>query len=454
MDGFRARLNDSLRLRLSFWLLVIIVGVAVIGGALSFVLTYTEANQVQDDMLRQTAALFDAQHLPAPDRQPSNDARIDPEARLRVALLPSRDATSQATSRAGFPLDLADGLQTRVIDGDTYRIFVTALNSKQRIAVAQQTAIRDETAGYSALLGLLPFLVLVPLLLLAVTALIRRVFAPVMASAAEVDQRGERDLQPVTLTGLPEEIRPFVAAINRLLARVADSMTLQQRFIAAAAHELRSPLTALSLQAERLRGADMSDDARTRVRTLRQGIDRNRVMLDQLLSYARAQSAPAPPTAPVSVHDLFRRVLAELMPLVEDKQIDIGVSGDDIYVMAAEVELATVLRNLIVNAVHYTPPAGVIDLRAAHTPQGATITVEDNGPGLEPAERERVFEPFYRGLGTEVVGSGLGLSIVRTLIERMGGRIDLADATSFAHGLRVSVTLAPAPAADRLDDRY
>ncbi|KEZ75863.1 sensor histidine kinase [Salinisphaera hydrothermalis] len=446
MDGFRARLNDSLRLRLSFWLLVIIVGVAVVGGVLSFVLTYTEANQVQDDMLRQTAALFDAQHLPAPNTQPSGDTPIDPEARLRVALLPPPGAASQTASRTGFPPNLTDGLQTRVMDGDTYRIFVTALNSKQRIAVAQQTAIRDETAGYSALLGLLPFLVLVPLLLLAVTALVRRVFAPVMVAAAAVDRRSERDLQAVSLDGLPEEIRPFVAAINRLLGRVADAMTMQQRFIAAAAHELRSPLTALSLQAERLGGAAMSDDARTRVRTLRQGIDRNRLMLDQLLSYARAQSMPAMPTSVVSVHDLFRRVLAELMPLVEDKQIDIGVSGDDIHVRAAEVELTTVLRNLIANAVHYTSPAGVIDLRAVQTTRGVAITVEDNGPGLDPAERERVFEPFYRGLGTEVVGSGLGLSIVRTLVEQMNGHVELADAALFACGLRVTVILPAARA--------
>ena len=441
MDGFRTRLSDSLRLRLSFWLLLIILSVAVVGGAVSFALTYTEANEVQDNMLRQTAAMFDAQHLPAPHEHLSRHADIDPEARLRVALLPPRDTAPRASSRAGFPLDLADGLQTRVFDGDTYRVFVTTLNSAERIAVAQQTAVRNETAGYSALLGLLPFLVLVPLLLIAVAVLVRRVFAPVMAAAAEVDHRDERDLRAVPLRGLPEEIRPFVAAINRLLERVADTMTMQQRFIAAAAHELRSPLTALSLQAERLRDAAMSADAQARVRTLRQGIDRNRIMLDQMLSYERAHSTPPMPAAEISVHDQFRNVLAELMPLVDAKDIDIGVSGGDVRVEAAGIELTIALRNLIVNAIHYTPKHGTIDLRAVQGPEAVTITVEDNGPGLEPAERERVFEPFYRGLGTEVVGSGLGLSIVRTLIERMGGQIELADACSFATGLRVTITL-------------
>lgn len=446
MDGFQTRLSDSLRLRLSFWLLLVIIAVALIGGAVSFALTFTEANEVQDNMLRQTAALFDPNHRPAPDQHVARRADIDPEARLRIALLPTRDDASETSAPSGFPLDLVDGLQTRVMHGQTYRIFVTTLGSSERIAVAQQTAVRNETASYSALLGLLPFLILVPVLLLVVAGLVRRIFAPVMASAAEVDQRSERDVQPVATTGLPEEIRPFVTAINRLLKRVADSMAMQQRFIAAAAHELRSPLTALSLQAEHLDGAEMAESAQQRVRVLRQGIDRNRVLLDQLLTYARAQSAPPMPKTAVSVHDLFRRVLADLMPLAEAKGIDIGVNGTDIQVVTAEVELTTVLRNLVANAIHYTPPNGVIDLQAARSPHGVTIAVEDSGPGLDPAERERVFEPFYRALGNNVVGSGLGLSIVKTLLEQIGGRIDLAEAARFPTGLRATITLLETPA--------
>lgn len=123
------------------------------------------------------------------------------------------------------------------------------------------------------------------------------------------------------------------------------------------------------------------------------------------------------------------------------------IEDDTMIGAAVEVELTTVLRNLIVNAIHHTPQHGTIDLRAERAAQSVTITVEDNGPGLEPAERERVFKPFYRGLGTGVVGSGLGLSIVRTLIERMDGRIELADAISFAHGLCVNITLPAASAA-------
>ncbi|MGB7755547.1 MAG: ATP-binding protein [Salinisphaera sp.] len=441
MDGFQTRLSDSLRLRLSFWLLLLIIAVALIGGAVSFALAFTQANEVQDNMLRQTAALFDAKHLPAPGPHVARRADIDPEARLKVALLPPRDDAAKTAARSGFPLDLENGLQTRVMHGQTYRIFVTTLSSAERVAVGQQAAIRDETAGYSALLGLLPFLILVPVLLLVVAGLVRRIFAPVMASAAEVDQRREHDLQPLATTGLPEEIRPFVTAINRLLERVADSMAMQQRFIAAAAHELRSPLTALSLQAEHLDGAEMAESTQQRVRVLRQGIDRNRVLLDQLLTYARAQSAPPMPNTAVSVHDLFRRILADLMPLAEAKGIDIGVNGADIQVVTAEIELTTALRNLVANAIHYTPQNGVIDLQAARSRSGVKITVEDSGPGLDPAEREHVFEPFYRALGTDVVGSGLGLSIVKTLIERIGGRIDLAEATHFPTGLRATITL-------------
>lgn len=447
MDGIKGQLSDSLQFRLSLWLLLAIVGVALLGGLVSFVLSFNEANELQDDMLRQTAALFDATHLPTPAaRNHVRSPDSDPEARLQIALLPLRDDTRRTNPRSRFPSDLVNGLQTRTFNGQTYRVFVRDLGPSERIAVAQQTAVRNEAAGYSAMMALLPFVVLIPVLLLLVAGLIHQMFAPVTALADEIDARDDLDLQPLAENGLLREIKPFVVAINRLLEHVADSIAMQQRFIAAAAHELRTPLTALSLQAERLSDADMADSARQRLMTLRNGIERNRMLLDQLLAYARAQSAAPASMDTLGVHDIFRNLLADLIPLAESKKIDIGVSAaPDLQVVAGEFELASALTNLISNAILYTPPGGCIDLTVVRTDHTIAISVEDNGPGIPEQQRARVCEPFYRSPETQAPGSGLGLSIAKTLIERLGGQLVLTDATRFSTGLRATIILQAEP---------
>ena len=443
MDGFQIRIKDSLQLRLSLWLSAIILGVAVIGGCFTFYLAFNEAHEIQDGMLRQTAALFDAGRPPVPEtlgRRRSGDS--DPEARLLIAPVQASVRIPGTADRVLFPRDLADGMQIRRLAGQPYRVFVKTLGPRERIAVAQQTAVRDEAASYSALLAVLPFLILVPILLLVVAALIRVMFAPVAALSAAVDRRDEQDLQPVPVNHLPREIRPFVVAINRLLQRVAESMALQQRFVADAAHELRSPLTALSLQAERLAAADMSACAGQRLAVLREGIERNRVLLDQLLLFARAQAAaPAPPRA-TSLQGVLRRILEALMPLAEAKRLDIGVDSEsDTTLVTRDVELTTAVTNLVTNAIRYTPPGGRITLSIVETADSVELIVEDNGPGIPEADRDRVFEPFYRRLGTNAAGSGLGLSIVKSIVDRLGGQVTLADATESATGLRAAIVL-------------
>jgi two-component system OmpR family sensor kinase len=267
-------------------------------------------------------------------------------------------------------------------------------------------------------------------------------FKPVAALAAEVDQRGERDLEPIGAGTVPREIRPFVMAIDRLLKRVAESMTLQRRFIAAAAHELRSPLTALSLQAERLAAAGMTESARQRLGDLRRGIERNRLLLDQLLTLARAQASLPSPRSEVSIQALFRLILQDLMPLAEAKNLDIGVASErDVRVVVSEIDLRSALKNLISNAIRYTPRGGQIDLAIIETADAVEIATEDNGPGIAEADRARVFEPFHRGLGNEVGGSGLGLSIVKNAVDRMGGRIVLEDTVRSPTGLRATIII-------------
>jgi two-component system OmpR family sensor kinase len=309
--------------------------------------------------------------------------------------------------------------------------------------VAQETGFRNQIARASALRTVTPFLVLVPILLIIIPDLVRKMFRRVALLAREIDDRTEHGLHPLEENHIPAEVRPFVAAINRLLARVARSMDAQRRFVADAAHELRTPLTALSLQAELVSEAEMSDAARERLGVLRTGIERGRHLLNQLLTFARTQSVVETPKSPVSVQAVYRRVLEDLMPLAAAKRIDIGVEGQqDASVWVSEMDLTTVIRNLVDNAIRYTPDGGRVDLAVSTIGDTIVLTVKDTGPGIPEAEYDRVFDPFYRSLGGDRVGSGLGLSIVKAISDRIGAEVRLAPSIADAQsGLCVSVLI-------------
>lgn len=434
MDGRKRRLNDSVQLKLSFALSLAIFVVAIVAGVFSFLSAFNEAHELQDDVLRQVAQLMNSRLLSP--TLPTTDARLadaDEESRVIVQRLGEADPSATSVDAGGtlsLPTTLADGLQTLDVGGENFRVLVKTTAAGERIAVAQESEFRNEIAHDGALRTVMPFLILVPVLLLIVANLVRKMFRPIAALSRAIDQRAEQELHPVDDRHFPVEVRPFAVAINRLLARVGQSMESQRRFVADAAHELRSPLTALSLQAERLAEAEMSGLARERLTVLRRGIERDRSLLDQLLTLARVRSAADLPPSPVSVQRIYRRVLEDLMPLAGAKHIDIGVEGtEDAKVRVSEFDMIAVVKNLVDNAIRYTPEGGRVDLSVRVSEGSVELCIRDNGPGIPLAERERVFDPFYRALGSEQIGSGLGLSIVQTIAHRIGAeiRLDFTD---------------------------
>ena len=452
MDGLERRLNPSIQRKLSFSLSLAILLVASIAGVFSFMSAFDEAHELQDDLLRQIAQLVDRQRLTPVPPGAQAAAGGDEESRVIVQKLGAGNLPAQGVIAAGtlpLPATLADGLHTQEVGGERFRILVKTTAAGERIAVAQEASFRNEIARDSALRTVMPFLILVPILVLVVADLVRKMFRPIAALSIAIDQRTERDLHPVEAGRLPSEVRPFVVAINRLLARVDQSMQSQRRFVADAAHELRSPMTALSLQAERLAEADMSSAARERLTVLRRGIERGRVLLDQLLTLARAQSPAVQAPASISVQGIYRRVLEDLMPLAEAKRIDIGVeTPQDATVWAHEGDITALVRNLVDNAIRYTPDGGRVDLSVETETGGTVLRIRDTGPGVPVAERERVFDPFYRALGSDEIGSGLGLSIVRAVAERIGARIRLSFTNEARHtGLDVAIVIPGASAA-------
>ena len=450
MDGSKGIRQVSLRTRLSLWIFLAILGVLPLAGLYAFFSAAHEAHKMQDSLLRQIASMFDRHHLPIPQTSAAMPARsrIDAEDRVFVRALSSSSVTpgragnqQEANPLAALPKTMRDGMHTIHIGNETYRVLVSTMGSGERLAVGQEKAFRDEIANDSLRDTLIPFLVLMPILLLVVAFLIRSAFQPIAELCEEIDSRSEEGLHPIVHPTLPVEVMPFVKAINRLLERVEQAMAAQRRFIADAAHELRSPMTALSLQAERLAEAEMPPCARERLDALRCGILRNKALLEQLLALARAQSSATLPGATHSMVSIFHHVLEDLLPLAEEKGIDIGLSSDrDVQVQASETDLVALVQNLVDNAIRYTPAQGQVSLEVTMESNVAVLVVEDNGPGIQEAERERVFEPFYRVPGGNEPGSGLGLAIVQAIASRLGATVQLGFADASARtGLRAMV---------------
>lgn len=443
MDGVEGPIAASLRFKLSVWVSLAIVVVAAIAGGISFVSALDDAHQVQDNQLRQTAFLIS--RLDAVPASPQARERVgDPDFDQRVVVRFLRTASGAPAPRPLRPPEfsdlLSDGLQTVVVGKEQWRVFVRTNEQGVRVAVAQQTTVRDFAARASAVRTLTPILFLAPLLVLLVTLLVRQMFQPLRTLSYELGRRAENDLGQLNRAGLPSEVWPFVTEINELLARVRLSMASQRRFIADAAHELRSPLTAMSLQAERLGAADMPNEARLRLEALVAGLGRTRELLEQLLTLARTQEMNTPEADTISLQRALREVLEDLVPLAEAKGIDLGVvDGADAGVRGRMVAFKLLVKNLIDNAIRYTPQGGRVDITVRRSPGAVVLQVDDTGPGIAPEEREKVFEPFYRVLGSGEIGSGLGLAIARTVAISMGARIEFASTSLGLSGLRVLV---------------
>ncbi|MBF1292798.1 MAG: two-component sensor histidine kinase [Neisseria sp.] len=436
MHHFIQTLKQSLQVRISIALILMFLPLSIIAGAFSYYQTYHEAEELQDDLLRQTAAYINPKTTDYTQIGSENHILIQTFGQEDTVPLSDTLGEGFHTIKGSVDDDDDDD------DDDEYRAYIRQ-TPQGKIAVLQETEYRDDLAATAAYQSVLPLLISLPLMILLTVWITYRAMRPVKTLSASLGQRRSDDLSPLDGEGVPSEIQGFVTAINQLLQRTGENIRRQQRFIADAAHELRSPLTALSLQAERLTKLPQSDEAREQTGLILQSIQRNRHLLEQLLTHARAQGSETQRNlTDISLQAQFRRVLQELMPLALDKQQDIGVAVEnDLRIRADDTEIYTLIKTFTDNAIRYTPAGGRIDIGFSETPTTLAIWVEDDGPGIPAAERSRVTDAFYRILGTEQQGTGLGLSIADAIAKRYGGKLILADSRNFAHGLLIQAEL-------------
>lgn len=447
MDGREGPIAASLRFRLSLWISTVILAGAAIAGLYTYVAATADAHAGQDTQLRQVGYLIsrlDAVPTSPMAREKLGD--VDFDARLVVRFIDAPGAALAYPERPPrFAASLADGLQTVTIGKETWRIFVRTNTKGVRVAVAQQVAVRDAAARANAWRTVMPILFLGPVLVLMVTLLVRAMFQPLQRLAAQLGARPAYDAGELDRAALPSEVWPFVTEINKLIARTVRVLALQRRFIADAAHELRSPMTAMSLQAERLAASDMPGEARERLETLSAGLARTRVLLDQLLTLARTQDSGSDRLTQVPLKKAIQECLEDLVPLAQAKAIDLGVVGQaDPLVSGHPVDIRILVKNLVDNAIRYTPQGGRVDISVVQSGGRVVLDIDDTGTGIPVAEHARVFDPFYRVLGNGEIGSGLGLAITRSIANQIGATISLAAKPDGTQGLRVHVVFAQA----------
>ncbi len=347
-----------------------------------------------------------------------------------------------------------DGAHTVEIFGEPYRIFLRTLSDGTHVAAGQLLTERNRAILFSALTSAAPILVLAPVMLLVLLIVLWKALKPLKNLADELASRRAEDLKPIDSRGAPLEVRNLVEATNGLLERVGELRRREARFVADAAHELRSPMTALSLQVDRLSQMPLSDDLHRRVEDIKEAIARTTNLVTQLLALKRAQaqseSGASSELASAGCLKVVSSILADLYWAADAKKITLDVEGLDgpqaeiLAVAMNENDFGALVRNLVQNAINYTPEEGAVAVRVEPEADGSHVVIKvvDNGPGIAPAERQRVFDPFYRILGNKAQGTGLGLAICKTVVERAGGVItlDWADAAN-EKGLLVTVRL-------------
>lgn len=435
----------SIRAHLVLWL----VAALAAGSALVVLLTYDyaheELDRVFDDELRQIA---EAVHL-REDWKDTGTVRVARPDFLYVVR--AYDETGRlffetmVTARPfDAPRTLDPGYSEVESLGELWRVY-THVAPEGIVQVAQPMAMREALARELSLRMLVPVVLLIPVLGAVLAWVSRRGLAPLEHTSRRVQERDAGRLDPLPTGDVPVELRPLVDALNALLARLAASMDAQQAFLADAAHELRSPLAALALQAQLAERAQDPERRAAAFADLKQGIARAGRMVEQLLNLERLErGGRVEPPGPVDLARLAREVVAAFAARADTLGLDLGVEAPpSVVVSGAEAELRSLIANLVDNALRYAPRGTEVTVSVRSRGDAVELEVLDSGPGIPADHRARVFERFQRIPGDATHGSGVGLHIVSKIVQRHSGHIELEDAHPEAPlpGLLVRVSL-------------
>lgn len=327
-----------------------------------------------------------------------------------------------------LPQQQEGGVETVFFDQQEWRYYALAQDN-WLIQVSQPIPVRHTVIWdvYWEILVLI--LIQFPLLVGVIWFLIGYGFKPLQKISASIGRRNANFLGKISLDDAPQEVRAMIDALNSLLERLDRTLKAQREFTADAAHELRSPLTALSLQLDMLRRAKTEKEKVEAIDALYRGVDRSTHLVQQLLELARQEpDGLQNVTEACTLHDILKKVYQQYEALARSKAIDFKmVQLDNAFIQGDENSLQVMIGNLVNNAILYTQHGGKVELLLRNSKEGVQISVADNGAGIPEEEKQRIFDRFYRIVGTKATGSGLGLYIVKTIAVRHNARIEVAE---------------------------
>lgn len=416
----------SIRGSLVTWLITAL-GLGLVAALVgTYVLTRGEVAAMFDEELRQVASAV----LLREDWIMAGRIRIARPGFYLAVRAYNRDGrkyfeTRLPTLPEDLPHSQVEGFSTRETSDGEWRVF-THVTEDGIVQVGQPRSARDELARAVSFRALLPMLLLIPFLAGVGSWALTRALAPLYRTSRLVAVRDAKRLDPLSLAQVPRELVPLVEEINGLMARLAETMGANRRFLADAAHGLRSPIAALSLQIELAERAASAAERREAFQEAALGVARVRRLIQQLLDHARLEHSPAAPMVRTDLGAVARQVVAECAVAAERRGIDLGadVKGAS-WVDGNPAELRSLIENLVDNALRYAPKHSAVTVAVAPAEGFVELSVTDAGPGIAPLERARVFERFQRASGDATAGTGLGLAIVRTIANRHGATVSI-----------------------------
>ncbi|KXU94587.1 histidine kinase [Caballeronia megalochromosomata] len=429
----------SIRRQLVIWLLALVIVGVGFAGWLIYRQALAEANELFDYQLQQIAAA-----LPSEPFSSVLSSRSESDEGVVIQIW-NRNGVLMYYSHPRVPLapHAELGFSTEMTPRGEWRVY-SAIVGDNVVQLAQPLSIRNRVAAGVAWRTLWPLVLLLPLLGLAIWVIVGRGLAPLQRVTRALDTRHPEALDPLSDQRLPQEVRPVVRALNALLSRLSTALDTQKAFVADAAHELRTPLAAVQIQAQLVARAQDDDTRREALKDLHEGIARATRLAEQLLALARSEPDGKKVETQVDLNALLESCVRGYVLVAQERGVDLGIEASEPATVKGDPDsLRVMFNNLIDNATKYTPRGGRVDVGVKMKDGRALVDISDTGPGIPQEERERVFDRFYRAgesadrARSDIAGTGLGLAIVRRIADQHGAAVTLGE--SQAGGLKASV---------------
>jgi two-component system, OmpR family, sensor kinase len=431
-------MTNSLRRVALIWMTILLTIVGLGAMLVAYEYAWEEAAEFLDSQLRQIA-LNAGTGLSAAAGPVAADQ--DPEDRFAVTIWDGAGRViHQSLPNVRIPRQAKPGFANVSAAGDAWRVY-TVGDQSQTVQVAQRETVRAEIADSAAMGAAAPILMVIPLSWLVVGWATSRMIGRLKDLARDVAARSAAATEPISLAGVPAEVRPLVDSMNGLIARLRASVEAQKRFLADAAHELRTPLAAMQIEIENLASADAPDQDE-RVAALSAGAKRASALVNQLLDLARLDESETAKNDTFDLRALLLDCVADCAPLAQGKDVDIGIAFTaDAMIRGVEREVRALFASLIDNATRYTPEGGKIDVSLARRAGCPVVEIVDTGPGLPKGAEARIFDRFFRGAPLDTEGTGLGLAIARRIAERHGFELTVENRADGASGVVAKVVI-------------